>query len=154
MDSEEAFATLHRAVPPDSGYRMRLLCAHGTCKRLESQILASLQRLWEHEVIHEETFPLLAAPRGSFPWQWEREALSPPTWDPNGTRAVLCKSGLAKAAQSPSRVLLGKQAAETLWVRASSQKNAHPKEHFSEAIQGPFAVCLFSVCRRTLRLLV
>lgn len=48
MDSEEAFATLHHAVPPDSGYRIRLLCACGMCKRLESQVLASLQSLWEH----------------------------------------------------------------------------------------------------------
>lgn len=45
MDSEEAFATLHHMVPPDSGCRIRLLRAHGMCKRLESQILASLQSL-------------------------------------------------------------------------------------------------------------
>lgn len=79
MDSEEAFATLHHAVPPDLGYRMRLLRAGGMCKRLESQIPASLQSLWEHEVTHEEAFPLLTGPWRSqggrsfcldnFPWQ-------------------------------------------------------------------------------------
>jgi len=103
MDSEEAFATLHHAVPPDSGYRMRLLCAHGTCKRLESQTLTSLRSLWEGEVTREEAFPLLTAPPGShegrssclgsFPWQCEQVAVSFSVWDLDSSRAVLPKVG-------------------------------------------------------------
>lgn len=38
MDSEEPFAALHHAIPPNSGYRMRLLCAHEVRKPLESPV--------------------------------------------------------------------------------------------------------------------
>lgn len=36
-----------------------------TCKRLESPVLASLQRLWDQEETCEEAFPLLTALPGS-----------------------------------------------------------------------------------------
>lgn len=95
MDSEEASRTLQHAIPPGSGYRLRLLCTQGHARGwsilswLESPILASLQRLWEQGVTCEEVFPLLTAPPGSLKgevlgptsslWQWEKAAASSPT---------------------------------------------------------------------------
>lgn len=122
MDSEEAFAALHRAVPPVSGYRMTLLCAHGTCKRLKSWIPSPLQTLWGHELIHEKASPLLNAPPGnregrssclgSSLWQWEQVAVSSPMWDVDGIPMVLHKTGLTKAPShshhNPEPLPLGK----------------------------------------------
>lgn len=71
VDSEEDSATIQHAIPPASGYRLRLLCTHRHARGwtllswLESPILASLQRLREQGVTYEEAFPLLTAPPGS-----------------------------------------------------------------------------------------
>lgn len=143
MDSEEPFATLHHAIPPNTGYMMRLLCAHKICKHWESliQLLCKVsgnmkwpvKKLFPSSLLHKGAKEGEALARAAFPGSgscWLSPLLcgTPMTSLQSFIKVCLQDQPVTHVtARSPSHVPLGKHLAETLWVRASFQKMC-PKE--------------------------